>query len=268
MSAVTRVTVVLAAVWVLTACAAFATEPAWKKAVAGDGPGDPSLLVEQQITVEDLPRSRSGNRSEYEVFGNRYQVLDSALGFQEEGIASWYGAKFHGRATASGEIYDMHQLTAAHKHLPLPTFVRVTRLDNGRSLIVKVNDRGPFVGDRIIDLSYAAAAQLDMLENGKAAVRIEALSAAMPAEVETLSPGRVATPYFVQLGAFREQDNAQAMVLQAGKLTSSPVSIDFDVSKNLYQVRVGPLSDADSVQATLNTLSMSGLPGYLVTPSL
>ena len=268
MKSVSIASVLLSAAWVLTACAAFATEPAWKRAVAGDGPGDPSLLVEQQVTVENLPRSRSGNRSEYEVFGNRYQVLDSALGFQEEGVASWYGAKFHGRATASGEIYDMHLLTAAHKHLPLPTFVRVTRLDNGRSLIVKVNDRGPFVDDRIIDLSYAAAAQLDMLETGKAAVRIEALSAALPDKTEILSPDRLATPYFVQLGAFRKPGNAQAMVLQAGKLISSPVNIDFDVSKNLYQVRVGPLSDADSVKATLQALSMSGLSGYLVTPSL
>lgn len=259
----------LLTVLVLTACTAFSPEPAWKKAVAGDGPGDPSLVVKQAVQVENLPRSRSGNKPEYEVFGTRYRVLDNAIGFQEQGLASWYGSKFHGRPTASGEIYDMHLLTAAHKHLPLPTFVRVTRLDNGQSLIVKVNDRGPFVGDRIIDLSYAAAVHLDMLGSGKAAVHIEALSAAPPDLVDATNSGVQNPSQYVQLGAFSDSDNADALGLQASSIGGlPPVSVDFNDSKQLYQVRIGPLHDADSIQLTLQTLSMSGLPGYLITPSL
>ncbi len=132
--------------------------------------------------VRNLPKSLTGNMSEYTVFGRRYSVLDSAAGFTEQGTASWYGKKFHGRKTSSGEIYDMHSLTAAHKHLPLPTYVRVTNLENNYSVVVKVNDRGPFVGDRIIDLSLAAAMELDMKEQGTANVHIEALSTHLVAE--------------------------------------------------------------------------------------
>jgi len=132
--------------------------------------------------VRNLPKSRTGNMAEYIVFGKRYTVLDSAAGFTEQGTASWYGEKFHGRKTSSGEIYDMHAMTAAHKNLPLPTFVRVTNLENNHSVVVKVNDRGPFVGDRIIDLSLAAAVELDMQNQGTANVQIEALSTHLIAE--------------------------------------------------------------------------------------
>jgi rare lipoprotein A len=160
----------------LSGCAAPQSEPVWKAAVDGDGPGDPTLIDRDQVVVRNLPKSPMGNQAQYTVFGQTYRVLDTAKDFKEWGTATWYGSKFHGRATASGEIYDMHSLTAAHRHLPLPTFVRVTRIDNDRSVVVKVNDRGPFVHDRVIDLSYAAAAKLDMLNDGKADVYIEALS--------------------------------------------------------------------------------------------
>ncbi len=121
-------------------------------------------------TSDGLPDAGGGGRDSYVVFGRRYFIMDSASGFVEKGIASWYGRKFHGRATASGEIYDMHAMTAAHKSLPLPTWVRVRNLDNGKSIVVKVNDRGPFVDDRIIDLSYEAAKRLDMIGPGTARV--------------------------------------------------------------------------------------------------
>ncbi|MGB5325609.1 MAG: septal ring lytic transglycosylase RlpA family protein, partial [Pseudomonadales bacterium] len=123
-------------------------------------------------------RSRGGNRSVYTVFGKSYRVLDDARGYRERGPASWYGKKFHGRSTANGERYDMYQMTAAHKHLPLPSYVRVRNLENGREIIVRVNDRGPFHGNRIIDLSYAAATKLGMLRNGTAEVEIEVIDAA------------------------------------------------------------------------------------------
>jgi rare lipoprotein A len=127
-----------------------------------------------------LPESKSryGNPETYVVFGKRYSVLDTSAGFVEEGIASWYGEPFHGRRTSSGETYDMYTLTAAHKHLPLPTYALVTNLDNGRRIVVRVNDRGPFHEDRVIDLSYAAALELDMVGPGTARVNVRALDPA------------------------------------------------------------------------------------------
>lgn len=127
--------------------------------------------------VRDEPRSRAGNKS-YSVLGKRYQVLDSAHGYAEEGLASYYGNKFHGRRTSSQEVYDMYAFTAAHKTLPLPSFARVTNLDNGRSIVVRVNDRGPFHAGRVIDLSYAAAVKLGYRDRGTARVRVEALTEA------------------------------------------------------------------------------------------
>lgn len=138
-----------------------------------DQPPDVSNVPDAVPRVE--PLSRSGNRPTYEVWGKTYHVLSDPAGYEKRGTASWYGEKFHGYATASGEIYDMYKMSAAHRSLPLPTYARVTSLDNDRSVIVKVNDRGPFHGDRLIDLSYAAAARLDILGNGTGRVRVEAI---------------------------------------------------------------------------------------------
>ena len=138
-----------------------------------DLPPDVSNVPDAVPRVE--PRSRGGNRPTYEVWGETYQVLSDEVGYSNQGIASWYGEKFHGYATANGEIYDMYLMTAAHRSLPLPSFVRVTSVDNGRSVIVRVNDRGPFHDDREIDLSYAAAARLDILGRGTGKVRVEAI---------------------------------------------------------------------------------------------
>jgi rare lipoprotein A len=126
------------------------------------------------------PRARYGNPPFYDVFGKRYYVLSSSVGYWERGVASWYGPGFHKERTSIGEPYDMYGMTAAHKTLPLPTYVRVTNLQNGRSIVVRVNDRGPFVGNRIIDLSYTAAAKLDMLRNGTAMVDVRAIDLLAP----------------------------------------------------------------------------------------
>jgi len=135
------------------------------------------------------PRARYGNPPFYDVFGKRYYVLSSSVGYWERGVASWYGPGFHKERTSIGEPYDMYGMTAAHKTLPLPTYVRVTNLQNGRSIVVRVNDRGPFVGNRIIDLSYTAAAKLDMLRNGTAMVDVRAIDllATPPPPVVTAS---------------------------------------------------------------------------------
>lgn len=135
----------------------------------------PSAYPDVQPRAE--PASRGGNMAEYRQNGRRYRVLDSSYGYDERGVASWYGRDFHGRPTSSGERYDMHALTAAHRTLPLPSWVRVTNLSNGRSVVLRVNDRGPFAdtGRRIIDVSYAAAVRLGMVETGTASVRVQAI---------------------------------------------------------------------------------------------
>ncbi len=138
-----------------------------------DEPPDVSRVPDAVPRVE--PRAASGNRSTYQVWGTTYHVMDDPRGYEAEGKASWYGKKFQGYDTASGETYDMYKMSAAHRSLPLPTYARVTNLDNGRTVIVKVNDRGPFHGNRLIDLSYAAAARLDILRNGTGHVRVEAI---------------------------------------------------------------------------------------------
>ena len=269
----------LVSIFLISSCSAVRSEPVWKRAVAGDGPGNPALLGTDSIDVGNLPKSRSGNRSEYEVFGIRYAVLDSARDFSERGVASWYGSKFHGRPTASGEIYDMHQMTAAHKHLPLPTFVRVTRIDNGESIVVKVNDRGPFVGDRVLDLSYAAAARLDMLDSGKAEVFIEALSDHEPekqALTVPLSPvqsravgsqangSQAVQSQAIQVGAFTDVDNAEALMQQVEVVTQLSSYVDFEQAQQLYRVRVGPLEDQFAVKDSLSRLESEGLSGFPV----
>lgn len=139
-----------------------------------------SPLADAAATGDELvprvePPSRTGNADTYMVFGRRYRVKETSAGYRERGVASWYGWEFHGRKTSSGPLFNMFELTAAHKSLPLPTYVRVTNLDNGRSTVVKVTDRGPFVGTRLIDLSYAAADRLGMLEHGTASVEVAAL---------------------------------------------------------------------------------------------
>ncbi|QIK81049.1 septal ring lytic transglycosylase RlpA family protein [Lysobacter sp. HDW10] len=135
----------------------------------------PDVDAIPEPVVKNEPRSRSGNK-DYTVLGKRYRVLDDHEGYDETGNASYYGKKFHGRKTSNGDIYDMYAFTAAHRSLPLPSYARVTNLDNGKSVIVRVNDRGPFHSNRIIDLSYAAAVKLDYRRQGTARVRVEALS--------------------------------------------------------------------------------------------
>lgn len=271
----TQTLLVLSAL-LITGCSGALPQPLWKEAVKGDGPGDPALLDRDVVLVQNLPKSAMGNAPEYTIFGKTYNVLDTARDFKEWGVASWYGKKFHGRATASGEIYDMHLLTAAHRNLPLPTFVRVTRVDNDLSVVVKVNDRGPFVEDRVIDLSYAAAAKLDLLEDGKAEVFIEALSShdgeilptvALSADAD--SAGDSGGFQLVQAGAFAKRDNAERMVARLSAETDLPIIIDFDEPSKLHRVRIGPISGSRLINETLDMLKRSGIEGYRVkAPSL
>lgn len=210
----------------------------------------------QRTAGNTKKRSSSGNPPFYEVFGQRYYVMDSSHGFTERGVASWYGKKFHGRPTSSGAIYDMHAMTAAHKTLPLPTRARVRNLKNGRSVIVLINDRGPFVDNRIIDLSYAAATRLDMIREGTALVEIEVLTDRAPPTVgvvavpdTTAQDQPAAEPVtislYLQVGAFGDRANAQQLLnrLHGSGFTNAVIRSDTVRMPSIFRVRLGPIAD-------------------------
>lgn len=219
------------------------------------------------------PRTAAGNKSPYTVLGKTYQVLPSAGDYRERGFASWYGRKFHGRRTSNGEVYDMYGMTAAHKSLPIPTFVQVTNLKNGKVVIVRVNDRGPFHGDRIIDLTYAAAKKLGFVDQGTAEVEVVAIdpntwaandngtrfTALNPqedaSETSASHEPKAPTPLqsagyqlpgntYLQAGAFGSRDSATTLQEKLVDITSFPVFIaPVDALQKLFRVRIGPITD-------------------------
>lgn len=204
------------------------------------------------------PKSRYGNPASYVVFGKRYHVLQSGSGYLERGVASWYGAKFHGRRTSSGETYNMYALSAAHTRLPLPSYVRVTNLENGRHLVVRVNDRGPFHDNRIIDLSYAAALKLGMVKKGTAWVEVRALQAgqASPGALKAAAPAAGKADFYIQVGAFRQLVNAEKLRRRLKPLGAPLINISRAMAhgQRAYRVRIGPLTDialADAIVARL-----------------
>ena len=206
-------------------------------------------------------RSRSGNPPFYDVLGRRYSVLSSPNGYVERGVASWYGPGFHGVSTSMGEPYDMYGMTAAHKTLPIPCYARVTNLSNGRSVVVRINDRGPFVANRLIDLSYTAAAKLDMLRGGTAMVEVRVVTPDDP-QSQALTRASEAPPptLYVQAGAFAVPANAEGLRLrlqQAGML--NVLVLPPLPGHHLYRVRVGPVggvADFDALAARLATLGV------------
>ncbi len=237
--------------------------------VIRDLPGDPIPKPE--------PRSRYGNGPEYEVLGKRYTVLPSSTGYRERGVASWYGEKFHGRLTSNREPYDMYAMTAAHKTLPLPTYVRVRNLRNNKSIIVRVNDRGPFVHNRIIDLSYAAAMKLDMIADGTSLVEVTAITFEepggdrpvrqttappyKPAAVEPANADASTSLSFVQVGAFGNRENAarrEALLKQSG-IVNAFIHTDTSVTPPLYRVRIGPIAEVMQYDILVDKLEGMGI---------
>lgn len=211
---------------------------------APEGTFDFSRIVHPEPRPE--PRSPYGNHSPYEVFGETYYVKASAEDYHERGIASWYGTRFHGRPTSSGEPYDMYKLTAAHRTLPLPTFAEVRNLDNGRSIIVRINDRGPFHPDRIIDLSWAAAVKLGIDQAGTGKVEVRAITFDEPLQYVT-SPARL--PVLLQVGAFSERERAEAVAARLGQAGVAPVRSESarTPSGRVWRVQVGPLNALETV---------------------
>jgi len=230
----------------------------------GDGPSTLDLKAEDvaDAVPRNEPLARYGNHTPYEVFGKKYYLLPSNEGYHEKGVASWYGSKFHGRRTSSGEPYDMHLATAAHKTLPLPCYAEVTNLDNGRKVIVKINDRGPFKDDRLIDMSYGAALRLDMIATGTARVdvRVIDVSAAGASTASTVSAAGATTASTVagnaeeagtwlQAGAYGRREGAEKMAGQLEQAQLIPVSIH--QLDELFRVWLGPFSSNSEVESVI-----------------
>jgi len=214
----------------------------------------------------DNQKSQDLKRNQYEVFGKVYETMSSSDGYLEIGVASWYGKKFHGNLTASGEIYDMSLMTAAHKALPLPTLVRVTNLENGKKTLVKVNDRGPFHDDRLIDLSYAAALELGFLENGLTTVVVEAIKEKAFFNTDKLKDGQEKN--YIQVGAFKTKTAAKKLSNKLSSLLSDTISVRVIPpleNSNLYKVWVGPLTEEKQKIDVLKIISDKGFerPFYI-----
>jgi len=255
-----------------------------------DGP--PAYNVDASKIPDAVPKKESpskyGNLASYRVFGKRYYVMPSSKNYEEQGIASWYGTKFHAQRTSSGERYNMLGMTAAHKTLPLPTYVQVTNLRNGKKIIVKVNDRGPFEGNRLIDLSYVAAKKLGMVGHGTTYVDVKAIDPTTYDKNKfdksihtqdfylarndlhasrTFAKNRV-TPdaqtnqsaLYLQVGAFKNKVLAENMKKRLGQLVTSPIKITQQMRhKKLYRVEIGPIKDVATAQHITQKLKAAGL---------
>ncbi len=243
---------------------------------AGDIPDE--LPADAEPRVET--KSPYGNPKSYVVFGKRYYTLDSSRDFVETGTASWYGKKFHGRRTSSGESYDMYAMTAAHKSLPLPCYVRVTNLTNKRSVVLRVNDRGPFSEDRVIDLSYAAALKLDIVNEGTALVEVRAIDPLTDPVQRVVSNVPIARlpvnkptdtakdmNLFIQVGAFSSRENAERLGYQLELHDIKSVKIHTGsghTQEGIYRVRIGPLPSIRDADRTAQLLERIGLVDYRV----
>ena len=230
---------------------------------------DLSAVQDAVPRVEE--RSKYGNPESYVVNGQRYYVMRDSRGYIERGIASWYGQDFHGKRTSSGETYDMYGMTAAHKTLPLPTYVQVTNLQNGKHVVVRVNDRGPFHENRIIDLTYTAAAKLDILSAGTGLVEVRALDprnhdkSAVPAVTAADDAAAGSLPaFFIQVGAFSSMMNAENLRQRLSSVTQGLVRISEATvnGRHLYRVRIGPITDIDLSDRIVDSLISLGITDH------
>ncbi len=230
------------------------------------GPDEPVRLDHiEEIQPKYEPFSLGGNK-DYRLWGQSYQIVRSPDGFKQQGIASWYGKKFHGHQTANGEIYDMYSMSAAHKTLPIPSYVKIINQDNGKSAIVRINDRGPFHDGRIIDLSYAAAYKLGVLQTGTAQVEIEYIrvpsQSAVPAE-ETVSP--VTAPgsdYMIQVASSNNEQRTRTLAEKLSQTFSVKTFVEALDGK--FRVILGPFNDYEGTQQTLQRVKTQGYPGAFI----
>jgi len=241
--------------------------PVVDRDVLRDGP--PLRHIRPEDVRDAVPRPDPiltlGNLSPYTVLGETYHILPSLANYRERGIASWYGTKFDGQKTSNGEIYDLYAATAAHKTLPIPCYARVTNLENGRSIVVRVNDRGPFHSDRLIDLSYGAAVKLGFMEVGTAPVEVEVINLA---GIDDRRGTLLGSYRFVQLGAFGSESSAQRLRAELEALLPSPVAVSpVDTGSGLlYRVRIGPMESDEEILLVQQRLQASGYTGTQLLP--
>ena len=239
-----------------------------------DGPGDnapPDLDAIPDAVVKKEPIRAASSRP-YEALGEAYTPMTAFQPYKAQGIASWYGRRYHGQKTASGEIYDMYGMTAAHTILPIPSYVRVTNPENGRSVVVRVNDRGPFKKDRLIDLSYAAAHKLRIVKRGSGLVDIELINPDQPASAATTPTTTTPEPqtppavggFFVQVGAFRSQENANQLRDKVQGIAQDS-KVDSLLIGDLYRVRLGPYKNTEEAGRTAANIKNSlGTPAIVI----
>src|SRR5690554_79804 len=273
----------MALAFLLTACSAPKTQESIKNSAGLSESSNPSRYQHEhdfaplkKIDADNIadavpkiePIKAAGNKSPYMVFGKVYHVMPDAKGYQEQGKASWYGLKFHGHHMSNGEIYDVSGMTAAHKTLPLPSYVRVTNVANGRTAIVRVNDRGPFHGDRIIDLSYAAATKLGYIAQGVAEVKVEIIDVQQWQQEQLAKqhslPVKAKTAW-LQVGAYTQETTAQSVRQRLLEEFAWPTSVESGVDQ-FYRVRVGPVAEQDVSAITTQLLAQGFPPPVKVKP--
>lgn len=215
--------------------------------------GGPDLSGVGGVTPRFEPPSRIGNK-DYVVFGQPYKVWNGIDHYQEEGTASWYGPGFHGLYTSNGELYNQEEVSAAHKNLPLPSYLKVSNLDNGKAIVVRVNDRGPFHGDRILDLSHGAASQLGLVGPGTARVKVELVKVPPPANAAEIIARHEART--IQLLATNSELKAQDAAKALSKRFGHPVKV-VKINPQIYRLHLGPLARKEAEQM-LSTLRGSG----------
>lgn len=269
----------------LAACSSTSTPPvknenSGRYSISQDRAPTRNVDISSVPTVVPVPitRTRAGNGSPYTVLGKSYTVMATEAGYSERGVASWYGEKFHGHKTSNGEVFDMYLASAAHKSLPIPSFLKVTNLDNNRSIIVRVNDRGPFHGDRLVDLSYAAATKLGYADKGTARVQLDAVIArgdrggvsSAGAQSNTLQiVNNSSARKYLQVGAFSQRASAEAISQELRNLTDRPVFIrSVDTLNNgvMHRVRIGPMTDTNEIGRLSQRVTAANLGSpYTVT---
>lgn len=257
----------------LAACSSPAPQPGVSQPPVADRgairDGAPLRSIRPEDVADAQPRPdpilNVGNKSPYTVNGMTYEVLPSLAGYRERGLASWYGTKFHGQLTSNGEVYDLYAASAAHKTLPIPCYARVTNLDNGRSIVVRVNDRGPFHNDRLIDLSYGAAVKLGFMESGTAPVEVEVIQLA---GIDDRRGTLFGNYRYVQLGAFGSETSAERLRTELAALVTSPVAVSPVDSggSRLYRVRIGPVASAEELEQVQRRLADNGYSGTQLLP--
>lgn len=228
--------------------------------------GEPGYIPVNIASIPDAvpkyePRTSAGNPASYEVLGKRYHVLPDSKNYSERGIASWYGTKFHGSKTSNGESYDMFAMSAAHKTLPIPTYVKVTNLQNQRSITVRINDRGPFHEGRIIDLSYAAAIKLGIQKKGTGHVEVVAVEPGLNPTASEKPSSPPVNPVYLQIGAFNNLENAQRLKdkVNTEHLPSPRIQNDSHQGLPIFRVQLGPITSASEVDRIKEYLAKIGI---------